>query len=108
MPYPGTRFHDRLRTAGRLLYDGAWWLHPDYRFNHAAYVPALMTPGELTATALSIRKRWNSPLSLAKRFLDVRTNLRSLGAAALFWSYNRVFRSETFKKQDMRFGYSQG
>ena len=107
MPYPGTPFYERLKNEGRLLYDGRWWLHPDYRFNHAAFVPALMTPDVLTETAFSIRKQWNSPLSLAKRFLDVRTNLNSLASMALFWSYNRVFRSETFKKQDMSFGYTQ-
>jgi radical SAM superfamily enzyme YgiQ (UPF0313 family) len=105
-PYPGTPFYDQLAADGRLLYDGKWWLHPDYCFNHASFVPSLMTPDELTATALRIRKRWNSPLALGRRFLDVRTNLRSLGAAALFWSYNRLFRTETFKKQDMKFGYS--
>jgi radical SAM superfamily enzyme YgiQ (UPF0313 family) len=107
MPYPGTAFYARLKQENRMLYDGQWWIHPDYRFNHASFVPALMTPDQLTATAFAIRKRWNSPLSLARRFLDIRTNLRSLGAAALFWSYNTLFRSETFKKQDMRFGYSQ-
>lgn len=107
MPYPGTPFYERLKAEGRLLYDGAWWLHPDYRFNHASFVPALMTPDALTATAFSIRKKWNSPLSITKRLFDVRTNLRSLGAMALFLSYNKVFRSEAFKKQDMKFGYSK-
>jgi radical SAM superfamily enzyme YgiQ (UPF0313 family) len=106
MPYPGTPFYERLKAEGRLLYDGDWWCHPDYRFNHASFVPARMTPDALTATAFSIRKKWNSPLSLARRFFDVRTNLRSLGAMALFLSYNKVFRSEAFKKQDMKFGYS--
>lgn len=107
MPYPGTPFYERLKSEGRLLYDGRWWLHPKYRFNHASFVPALMTPDALTETAFSMRKRWNSPLSLAKRFLDIRTNLSSFASMALFWSYNRIFRSETFKKQDMSFGYTQ-
>ena len=107
MPYPGTPFYERLREEKRLLYNGAWWLDPNYRFNHASFKPSLMTPDELTQAAFSVRKRWNSPWSLAVRFLDVRTNLRSLGAAALFLSYNRLFRSETFRKQDMRFGYGR-
>ena len=106
VPYPGTPFLNRLASEDRLLYKGKWWLHPEYRFNHAAFVPALMTPDELTATALRIRKRWNSTAAVARRFLDVRTNLRSFGAAAIFWSYNRLFRRETFKKQGMSFGYS--
>jgi len=106
MPYPGTPFYERLKAENRLLYDGAWWLHPDYRFNHASFIPAMMTPEELTETSFAIRKQWSSPWSLFTRFLDVRTNLRSLGSAAIFWSYNQVFRAETFKKQDMKFGYS--
>jgi len=107
MPYPGTSFYNRLKEEGRLLYDGEWWLHPDYRFNHASFVPARMTPADLTETAFRIRKKWNSPLSLARRLLDLRTNLRSLGSMAIFCSYNRVFRAETFKKQGMIFGYSK-
>jgi radical SAM superfamily enzyme YgiQ (UPF0313 family) len=107
MPYPGTPFYERLKKENRLLFDGRWWLHPDYRFNHAPYIPRLMTPEQLTETAFSIRKRWNSPWSLARRCLDVRTNLRSLSALSLFWSYNWLFRVETFKKQNMSFGYSE-
>jgi radical SAM superfamily enzyme YgiQ (UPF0313 family) len=106
MPYPGTPFYDRLKQENRLLFEGRWWLHPAYRFNHAAFVPAMMKPEELTETAFRLRKRWNGPLSLFRRFVDLRTNLRSLRSAALFFNYNRVFRAETFRKQDMRFGYS--
>jgi len=107
MPYPGTPFYNQLKKENRLLYNGKWWLHPDYRFNNAPFIPVLMTPEDLTETAFSIRKRWNSPLSLVKRFFDIRTNIRSLGSAALFLSYNKIFRAETFKKQDMSFGYEQ-
>jgi radical SAM superfamily enzyme YgiQ (UPF0313 family) len=107
MPYPGTPFYARLEQEGRLLYDGKWWLHSDYRFNHAPYVPARMTPDQLTETAFSMRKRWNSVPSLFRRFMDVRTNMRNLSAMGIFLSYNKLFRTETFKKQSMRFGYSQ-
>jgi len=107
MPYPGTPFYQRLKKEHRLLYDAKWWLHPEYRFNHAPFVPSLMLPDELTETAFELRKRWNSHLSLAKRFFDLRTNLRNLSSAVLFWSYNMLFRSETFKKQSMHFGYSR-
>ena len=34
MPYPSTPLYDRLQEEGRLLYDGKWWLHPDYRQEH--------------------------------------------------------------------------
>lgn len=108
MPYPGTPFYDRLQKENRLLFDGQWWLHPGYRFNHSAFVPAMMKPEELTETAFQLRKRWNNPFSLFRRFIDVRTNLRNMRSAILFFNYNRVFRVETFRKQNMQFGYSAG
>jgi hypothetical protein len=43
MPYPNTPLYTRLEREGRHLYDGQWWLHPRYRFNDAAFVPARMT-----------------------------------------------------------------
>ena len=46
----------QLEREGRHLYDGKWWLHPEYRFNDAAFVPKRMTPDELTAR-LSRRAR---------------------------------------------------
>ena len=39
MPYPNTPLYSKLEREGRLLYDGKWWLHPQYRFNDAAFVP---------------------------------------------------------------------
>lgn len=104
MPYPGTPLYDTLREQGRLLYDGKWWLHPNYRFNYAAYVPARMTPQELTDACHSARKRYNSPLSLLHRFSDMKTNLRSLERALSYWYYTLIFRKEVYKKHAMRFG----
>jgi len=48
VPYPGTPLYQRLRAEGRLLYDGKWWLHPEYRFNYATFRPKNMSPEELT------------------------------------------------------------
>jgi radical SAM superfamily enzyme YgiQ (UPF0313 family) len=104
MPYPNTPLYARLLAENRLLYDGCWWLHPEYRFNHAAFLPRRMSPDELTQTAFDIRARWNRPMAMARRFLEPRTNLRSLYRMAIFWLYNPLFRRETFKKQGMRLG----
>jgi len=104
MPYPGTPLYDTLRDQGRLLYDGKWWLHPQYRFNYAAYVPARMSPQELTDACHEARKRFNSPLSLLHRFSDLKTNLRSLERALSYWYYTLIFRKEVYKKHAMRFG----
>lgn len=105
MPYPGTPLHAQLAAEGRLLYDGAWWLHPDYRFNHASFVPATMTPGELTQASFDCRRRMNAPGSIVHRFLEPKTHLSSPYAALHYLIYNPLFRAEVYKKQDMALGY---
>jgi radical SAM superfamily enzyme YgiQ (UPF0313 family) len=104
MPYPTTAFYERLKAEGRLLYDGRWWLHPDYRFNYAAFRPVRMTPDELTEAAWACRKRWSSWTSIAKRALDLGTNLASPFRFAIYCAYNPLFRREAFKRQGMRLG----
>jgi radical SAM superfamily enzyme YgiQ (UPF0313 family) len=105
MPYPNTPFYDRLKREGRLLYDGQWWLNPQYRFNAASYVPAQMTPDELTEVCHEARSEFNRIPSLLWRFSDMRTNLRTLRRARIFWQFTPVFRREVFKKHGMMFGH---
>ncbi len=104
MPYPGTPLYKKLQHEGRLLYDGKWWLHPQYRFNQAAFVPKNMTSDELTEACHLARKKFNSLPSLLYRFSDVKTNLSSLWRAAAYWRYTTLFRKEVYKKHGMRFG----
>lgn len=104
MPYPNTQFYEMLQTENRLLFGGKWWLHPEYRFNQAAYVPARISPDELTDVCHAARKQFNSIPSLIQRFLDIKTNLRSLSRALSFWRYTLLFRKEVYKKHGMRFG----
>ncbi len=104
MPYPRTPLYESLRAEGRLLFDGKWWLHPDYRFNHAAFQPKQMSPDELTEACFQARRRFNSVGSILRRALDWRTNLRSPYRMGLYFRYNPLFRRETFKKQGMRLG----
>jgi radical SAM superfamily enzyme YgiQ (UPF0313 family) len=104
MPYPGTPLYDRLKAEGRLLYDDCWWLHPEYRFNDAAYVPTRMTPDELTEACHTARKRYNSIPGLLHRFADIKTNMRTLQRMLLYWRYTTIFRSEVYRKHGMRFG----
>ncbi len=104
MPYPSTPFYERLRAEGRLLYDGTWWLHPDYRFNSAAFRPARMTADELTEVAWACRQRWSSHPSIIKRALDLKTNLATPFRFFTYLIYNPLFRQEAFKKQGMRLG----
>jgi radical SAM superfamily enzyme YgiQ (UPF0313 family) len=104
MPYPGTPLHERLGAEGRLLYDGKWWLHPDYRFNHAAFVPSRMSPDELTAAGLECRERWNRAGSILRRIWDFSTHLSSPGRAAIYLNYTRLYARETLRKQGMLLG----
>jgi radical SAM superfamily enzyme YgiQ (UPF0313 family) len=104
MPYPGTPLYKMLDDQNRLLYGGKWWLHPEYRFNQAAFVPTLMSPDELTEACHAARTRFNNIPSLIQRFSDWKTNLRSLSRAMSFWRYTLLFRKELYKKHGMRFG----
>ncbi len=104
MPYPNTPLYKKFSDEGRHLYGGKWWLHPEYRFNNAAFVPKNMTPDELTEACHRVRKKFNDPISLLYRFADVRTNMRSLWRAGAYWKYATLFRKELHKKHGMRFG----
>jgi len=104
MPYPSTPLHKRLAAEGRLLWDGKWWLHPDYRFNHAAFVPKNMTPDELTEAVWQCRNRWNSPKSILKRVWDFRTHLNSPYRLGTYLVYNKLYAYETLTKHGMFFG----
>jgi radical SAM superfamily enzyme YgiQ (UPF0313 family) len=104
MPYPNTPLYHKLEQEGRLLYDGKWWLHPQYRFNHAAFVPRTMSPDELTQACHAARTRYNSLSSLLVRFADVKTHLRSLARMGAYWYYTAIYRKEVHKKHGMRFG----
>ncbi len=104
MPYPGTPFYRRLQEENRLLYDGCWWLHPEYRFNHAAFVPKNMTPEELTEACWQCRQQWNTPASIFWRMWDWKTHLSSPVRLLAYLRYNPIYARETRKKQGMRFG----
>jgi radical SAM superfamily enzyme YgiQ (UPF0313 family) len=104
MPYPNTPLYRRLEAEGRLLYDGCWWLHPEYRFNHAAFQPQQMSPEELTDAGFRARTTFNSPLSIIRRAFDFKTNMRSLLRLGTFLRYAPLFRKEVYKKQDLQLG----
>jgi radical SAM superfamily enzyme YgiQ (UPF0313 family) len=104
MPYPGTPFYQRLQAENRLLYDGCWWLHPQYRFNHAAFVPRNMSPDELTEACWECRARWNTAASIFWRVWDWKTHLSSPLRLLAYLRYNPIFAREARKKQGMWFG----
>lgn len=103
-PYPGTPLYARLKEEGRLLYDGTWWLHPEYRYNYAAFRPQNMTADQLTDMAFSMRERFNTFGSIARRILEAGTSTNAGAALALIARYGPFFRSDVKRKQGMRFG----
>jgi len=104
LPYPGTKLYQSLLAEKRLLFDGKWWLHPDYRFNHAAFQPRQMTADELTRAAFHARKTFNSFNSIFQRVWDFKTNLRNPYRLGVYLAYNPLFRQETLKKQGLKLG----
>ena len=104
LPYPGTPLYEKMKREDRLLYDGKWWLHPDYQFNHAAFKPRLMSADELTEACFKARKRFNSIKSILMRAFEFKTNMRNFYRLAIYLTYSTLFRQETFKKQGMFLG----
>ena len=104
MPYPNTPLYQKLKTEDRLLYNGEWWLHPEYRFNYAAFQPKQMSSAELTEAGFRARITFNSPLSIFKRVFDFKTNLRSLVRLSAYLTYTPLFRKEMYKKHGLKFG----
>lgn len=104
MPYPNTPLYEKMKSEGRLLYGGKWWLDKNYRFNYCSIVPQNMTPDELTEISFDCRRRFNSPMSIFTRAFELRTNMRTPYKFMTYLIYNPLFRKEVFKKQGMRFG----
>ena len=106
-PYPGTQLYTRLESEGRLLYGGKWWLHPEYRFNYASFIPKNMTADELTETAFWCRRTFNSTSSIIRRAFEPSTNMRTPYRFLTYVLYNPLFRREVFNKQGIAFGYEE-
>jgi len=92
-PYPGTAIFDQFEQEGRLLFGGKWWLHPNYRYNVAAFTPKNMTPDELSQIVVESNRRFYSVNSIGRRLLDRRTNLKSFISAAFYLRFNWILRT---------------
>ncbi|MBM4352281.1 MAG: B12-binding domain-containing radical SAM protein [Deltaproteobacteria bacterium] len=105
MPYPGTPLYARMKKEGRLLYDGRWWLHDDYRFGMPGFRPRNCSPDELAQACLEARRRHSSIPSIFRRACDRKTHMKDAWSLATYFSYNPVFRDEMLKKHGMVLGY---
>ena len=104
MPYPKTKFYQKLQQENRLLYDGKWWLHPEYRFNCASFVPKNMPADVLTSVTFECRKKFNGLTSFFSRAFEFKTNMRTPYHFLTYLTYNPLFRKEVFKKQGLFLG----
>lgn len=91
-PYPGTEIYDQFAREGRLRFGGRWWLHPDYRYNVAAFEPANMAPEELGDLVVEANRKFYGVRSIGRRMMDRRTNMKTLMNAAFCLRYNWVMR----------------
>lgn len=104
MPYPNTPLYHQLAAERRLLFDGAWWLHPEYRFGNAAFIPRRMTAEELAEGCFRARQRYFRPASIARRALDRKTNIRSIFNARMYMILNSLSYNDGLKKQNIILG----
>ncbi len=92
MPYPGTEIYNQFKKEDRLLYDGHWWNHPDYRYNQATFKPKLMSPEQLSEATVKANKDFYSVSSITQRMLDTKTNMRNLVNFLVYARFNYVLR----------------
>lgn len=92
MPYPGTAIYEQFKNENRLLYDGHWWNHPDYRYNQSTFIPKLMSPEQLSEATVKANKDFYSWSSIMHRMWDGKTNVKNLINLLIFSRFNYVLK----------------
>ena len=92
-PYPKTQIYQQFNSENRLLYNEKWWLHKDYEYNKAAFIPNHMTPEELSEAVVSANKYFYNFNSIRRRLFDTKTNLHSLLKLLLYLKFNLLIRN---------------
>ena len=96
-PTPGTSLYQRLKNQNRLIND-PWWLDPNYKWGHAHFIPALMTPDELTEGCFNARKAFTEYSNIAKRMFNGTAHFSSPYHVGAFLAANVVLRYEVRNK----------
>lgn len=92
MPYPGTDIYEQFKNEKRLLFDEHWWTHTDYRYNHATFIPKLMSPEQLSEATIKANKDFYSWSSIFHRMSDGKTNRRNLINLLIFSQFNYLLK----------------
>jgi radical SAM superfamily enzyme YgiQ (UPF0313 family) len=95
MAYPGTDVYNQYKEEGRLLYDGHWWNHPDYRYNHATFKPRLISEEQLSEATVKANLDFYSYSSIARRMFDTKTNMRNIINFIVYARLNYILRVTT-------------
>lgn len=103
-PLPGTELYRRLQQENRLLYEGNWWLHPQYRFGHGVFKPRNMNALELKESVLCCRVDYYRYSARVKRLWMLRTVLQTPGKLSAYHKYTRLLREDVFRQQGMALG----
>lgn len=101
-PFPGTRLYEELKQAGRLRFD-AWWLDAGYRYNDLPFLPARLSPEEVTELCVEARRIFYGWGSILKRGLE-RTNHSDAFMLRNFLPINIMHRADVSKRN----GYPLG
>jgi len=107
MPYPQTPLYNELKIQGRLLFNNEWWLHPDYRFNQAAFIPKHFTPDELSNYCQYLKNEYNSYFSIFRRVIKAASIRKNILASMFLLRYGYLFRTESQKKKYLKLGKSK-
>ena len=92
----------------RLLYNGKWWIHPDYKFGKATFIPKNMSPMELENGCFTAYRKYLRFNAIFKRLLDRKTHLKSFRNLFLYGLSNYLLHNETVKKKDVILGMEPG
>jgi radical SAM superfamily enzyme YgiQ (UPF0313 family) len=101
-PFPGTALYEQLKREGRLRF-GAWWLDRDYRYNDLPFLPARLSPDEVTRLCIEARRKFYRWSSILKRGLE-RSNRSDAFMLRNFLPINIMHRTDV----DKRNGYPLG
>ncbi len=93
MPYPRTKIFEQFKKENRLLYDGHWWNHPDFRYNQATFKPKLMSAEQLSQATIKANRDLYSISSITKRAFDLKTNMRNIVNFMIYSRFNYVLRN---------------
>ncbi|MFN8392051.1 MAG: radical SAM protein [Bdellovibrionota bacterium] len=102
-PMPGSGFYSRLVKDNRLLFP-RWWLHPEYTYGQATFIPKHMSPQDLTEGCRRARFTFYRYRSITHRALAFLFQTGRLSDALLLAGTNIISRKEIEAKLGHRLG----